>query len=109
MRGQQNFADDAEINPVEIKIENSKMQNMFEKYKKSTVKYSLKGLLFSGTIKNETEKIFVTVGGLMDAKYILINGKPYQTISVINLNKIKNWNKIKKILAMDKRKLPDAG
>ena len=47
-------------------------------------------------IKNETEKIFVTVGGLMDAKYGVINRKLYQTIGVINLNQIKNWNKIKK-------------
>ena len=31
MRGQQNFEDDAEINLVEIKIENDKIQNMFEK------------------------------------------------------------------------------
>ena len=31
MRGQQNFEDDAEINPVEIKIENDKIQNIFEK------------------------------------------------------------------------------
>ena len=55
------------------------------------------------------QKIFVTVGGLMDAKYCIINGKIYKKIGVINLNKIKNWNKIKKILAMDKRKLPGAG
>ena len=34
----------------------------------------------------------------MDAKYSLINGKPYQTIGVINLNEIKNWNEIKKYL-----------
>ena len=32
--GERNFEDDAEINPVEIKIENGKIQNMFEKYKK---------------------------------------------------------------------------
>ena len=32
IRGQQNFEDDVEINPVEIKIENDKIQNMFEKY-----------------------------------------------------------------------------
>ena len=38
-------------------------------------------------IKNETEKIFVTVGGLIDAKYGLINRK---AIGVINLNEIKN-------------------
>ena len=46
IRGQQNFEDDAVINPIEIKIENDKIQNMFEKYKKNTVKFSLKGLLF---------------------------------------------------------------
>ena len=73
IRGQQNFEDNAEINLIEIKIENGKIQNMFEKYKKNSVKFSLEGLLFSSKIKNETEKIFVTVGGLMDAKYGLIN------------------------------------
>ena len=61
MRGQQKFEDDAEINPVEIKIENDKIQNMLEKYKKNSFKFGLEGLLFSSAIKNETEKIFVTV------------------------------------------------
>ena len=61
MRGQQKFEDDAEINPVEIKIENDKIQNVLEKYKKNSFKFSLEGLLFSSAIKNETEKIFVTV------------------------------------------------
>ena len=88
--GQQNFEDDAEINPIEIKIENDKIQNMFEKYKKNSVKFSLEGLLVSSARKNEMEKIFVTVGGLMDAKYVLINGKLYKTIGVVNLNEIKN-------------------
>ena len=86
-RGQQNFEDDAEINPVEIKIENDKIQNMFEKYKKNSVKFSVERLLFLSAIKNETVKIFVTVGGLIDAKYGLINRK---AIGVINLNEIKN-------------------
>ena len=49
-----------------------------------------------GPIKNEIEKIFVTVGGLMDAKYRLINRKLYQIIGVINLNEIKHWKEIKK-------------
>ena len=30
--GQQNFEDNAEINPMEIRIEDDKIQNMFEKY-----------------------------------------------------------------------------
>ena len=87
IRGQQNFEDDAETNPAEIKIENDKIQIMFEKYKKNSVKFRFEGLLFLSAIKNETEKIFVTVGGLIDAKYGLINRK---AIGVINLNEIKN-------------------
>ena len=90
IHGQQNFEDNAEINLIKIKIENDKIQNMFKKYLKKSVKFSLEGLLFSSAIKNETEKIFVTVGGLMDAKYGLINRKLYQTIGVTNLNEIKN-------------------
>ena len=92
-----NFQDNAEINSTEIKIENDKIQNMFEKYpKKSLSILAFKGCFFLRAIKTETEKIFVTVGGFMDAKYNLINKKLYQTIGVINLNEIKNWNKIKK-------------
>ena len=96
IRGQQNFEDNAEINLIEIKIENDKIQNMLEKCKKNSFKFSFEGLLFLRAIKNETEKIFVTVGGLMDAKYSLINEKLYQTIGIINFNKIKNWNKTKR-------------
>ena len=51
IRGQQNFEDDAEINPAEIKIVNDKIQNMFEKYKEAPVKFTLEGLLFSSAIK----------------------------------------------------------
>ena len=69
---------------------------MFEKYKRNSVKFNLEGLLFLSATKNETEKILTTVGGLMNTKYGLINGKLYQKIGVLNLNKIKNWNEIKK-------------
>lgn len=43
--GQQNPEDDAEINPIEIKIENDKIQHMLEKYKNNLVKFALEGLL----------------------------------------------------------------
>ena len=42
------------------------------------------------------QNIFVTAGGLIDGKYSLINRKLYQTIVIINLNEINNWNEIKK-------------
>ena len=98
MRGQLKFEDHAEINPIEIKIENDKTQNMFEKYKKNPFKFILEGVLFSSTIKNEPEKTFVTTHGLTDAKCGLINQKLYQTFGVININGIKNWNEIEKFL-----------
>ena len=69
---------------------------MFEKHKKNPVQFTLEGIFFSSAIKNGTEKILVTTNGLIGAKYSLINGKLYQTIGKINLNEIKNWNKIKK-------------
>lgn len=65
IRDQQNFEDDAEINPIEIKIENDKTP-------KKAVRFTLEGLLFSSAIENDTEKIFVITGGLIDAKFNLI-------------------------------------
>ena len=44
--GQQNFEDDAEVNPVEIKIENNKIQNMLGKYKKTLSNLALNDCLF---------------------------------------------------------------
>ena len=47
IRGQKNFQDDAEINSIEIKIENDKIQNMFERYpKKSLSILAFKGCFF---------------------------------------------------------------
>ena len=56
IQGQQNFEDDAEINSMEIKIENDKIQNMFEKYKKNPVKFTLEGLPFSCAFKMSHKK-----------------------------------------------------
>ena len=39
--------------------------------------------------------MFVTTNRLIDTKYGLIKGKLHQTIGVINLNEMKNWNKMK--------------
>ena len=84
IRGQQNFEDNAEINHIEIKIENGKIQNMFEKFTKTRSNSLSKGCFF------QVKKISLTTNGLIDAKYDLINGKLHQTIGAINLNKIKN-------------------
>ena len=47
---------------------------MFEKYTKPC-----HNSLFSSAIKNDTEKIFVTMVGLIKTKFDIINGKLYQT------------------------------
>ena len=46
MGPQQSFEEEAEINPIEIKIENDNIQNVFEKYKKYVARFRLEGLLF---------------------------------------------------------------
>ena len=46
IQSQQNFDDGGKINPIEIMIENDKIQNMFEKYEKNPLKFTLEGLLF---------------------------------------------------------------
>ena len=52
-------------------------------------------MLFSASVKNDTEKIFVTCRELNDIKRSLLNGKIYGLIGIINLQKINNWNNIK--------------
>ena len=95
LRGPENFEDDAEINPIEIKIENDKIQNMFLKYEKKPCQIHSRWATFSNAIKNDTEKIFVSTGELIDAKYGLIKGKLCQTTRKIKLNKINNQYQIK--------------
>ena len=59
IRGQQNFEDDAEINHTEIKIENDKIQNMFEKYFKKSLSNSLsRGYFFQVLLKMTQKKYF---------------------------------------------------
>ena len=92
-KGQQSFLYNS-INWIEIKIENDTVKNMIEKYKKNQAKFTLEGLLFSSSVQNDTEKIFITTAGLLDAKFSLIHGKIHQAIGVINLNEIDDWETI---------------
>ena len=52
-------------------------------------------LLFSASVTNSTNIIFISFNGLNDAKESLINGKLYKAISIINLDQIHNWKIIK--------------
>ena len=70
---QQQFEENAEINPIKIKIENEKIQLMFQKYHKHVIRFKLESLIFSSSIENNTKKIFLVTNGLSNAKYSLIN------------------------------------
>ena len=94
--GQQGFGEEKAINPIDIRIENNRIQNIFDKYKKNRVQFSLEGILFSSSIKSDTEKIFLQTTGISDATYGLINDNFKQVMGMINLSQIENWNDIKK-------------
>ena len=97
IKRQQVLEEDKDINPIEIRVEDNKIQNIFEKYKNNKVRFKLTGLLFSNSVVNTTEKIFLQAIGLKSAKYVLLNDEYKQIIGNINLNQIENW-KEKKIL-----------
>ena len=53
------------------------------------------GILFPSSVTNGTKQIFVTFRELNNAKVVLINGKIYNILGIINLDKISNWEYIK--------------
>ena len=63
VRGQQSFDEEKKINPIEIKIENNKIQGMFDKDRKNKVRFSLECMLFSSSITNETKKNILANNG----------------------------------------------
>ena len=73
IRGQQVFEEGRDINPIEIKTEDNRARNLFEKYKDNKVRFTLIGLLIASSVVNDTEKIFLQTTGLKSAKFALLN------------------------------------
>ena len=93
----QNFQKYFEINPVGIKITNSEIQNSLLFYaRKYDYRFIANSLLFSSSLKTDTNAIFIKTNGLNDAKELLINGKSFQGIGVIFTSEIDGWKDIKK-------------
>ena len=64
-RGQQKFEEEKSLNPIEIRTENDRVQNILEKCQKNVARFRLEELLFSSGIKNETvEKYFQLQQGM---------------------------------------------
>ena len=95
IRGQKVFEEGRDINRIEIKIENNRVRNLFEKYKDNKVRFKLIGLLIASSIVNDTEKIFLQTTGLKSARYALLNNEYKQIIGIVNLKQIENWDALK--------------
>ena len=95
VRAQQNFEIAGGLNPVQIEIEDDRVINILKKYKNVMFKVTPLGLLFPASVKNDKKQIFVTGKELNGEKKSILNGKVYDLISIIGLDKINNWNEIK--------------
>ena len=95
--GLRNYIVDEKLNPIEITIRDSKIQGKLSRYSTQCYKYSfiVDSLLASSLVVQDTNMIFLICNGLNDAKDSLINGKLYESIDVININKINDWIKQK--------------
>ena len=94
-KGYQDFERYQVLNLIEINIEDDGIINLLKKHKNSIFCFVLVGLLFSSRIKNKKNQIFIVSNELANGYDLLINGKPYKILCVINLSEIHNWEKIK--------------
>ena len=91
----QNFQQYLKINPINIRITDTDIQNKLLFYaRKYKDRFTGNNLLFSSSIHKDTKVVFVTTNGLNDAKEILLNGNLFQKIGVIYTSEIEDWKDI---------------
>ena len=95
IRAQQNFNVAGGLNPVQIEIEDDRILNVLKKYKNVLYRVTHLGLLFPVTITNDARQVFITGKELNGVKKSILNGKIYNLIAIIDLDKIPNWTEIK--------------
>ena len=95
----QSFDKYQKLNPIEIQITDSDIFKELTLYKNLKVKYKFipNSILFSSSIQQETEVIFLAVNGLNEARDILLNEKKIKAIGCIYTHQIEGWNAIKKV------------
>ena len=74
VRDQQDFDLYEQLNPIEIKITDDTVINKLNEYKQIKYRFTPHGLLFSASIQNDTNQIFLTCRELNKGKTGLING-----------------------------------
>ena len=94
--GLQNVDTYDKLNPVEITVRDSELNTFLNRFKCYKYNFILNNLLFSSSLTNDTNVIFVSCNGLNQAKNTLINSKLFKSIGVINLNEIEYWEKIRR-------------
>ena len=95
--GLQNYNLDEKLNPIEIHIHDSEIQEKLSRYGTQCYKYRfiVDSLFFSSSVVQDTNVIFLICNGLNDVRDSLINRKLYKSLGVININEIKDWTKLK--------------
>ena len=95
--GLQNYNVYGKLNPIEINIRNWKIQRKLSRYGTQRYKYRfiIDSLLISSSVVQDTNVVLLICNGLNDAGDSLINRKLYKILGVININKIRDWIKIK--------------
>ena len=82
-----NFKIAGGLNPVKMETEDDRVLNILKRYKNVVYRLTLLGLLFPASVKNDTEKIFITCRELNDTKKALINSKTYGLLGITDLKK----------------------
>ena len=77
-------------------------------YKGFTFEVRLINVLFSSSLENDTQNIFIVCHNLNSAKKALINNKIYSLLGIINLNEIKQWSEMKRKLLYFNAKIDDS-
>ena len=112
IQGLQKFEKYKTLNPLTIQVIDANIRKGIALYARSNYRYKFRfianSLLFSSAIKGDTKTIFLVSNELVDAKYILINGKFFQAIAAIYKSEIENWLQIKKQSHWVNVKLTDA-
>ena len=83
------------LNPLEIKLNSNYLSKIIHDYKDFTFEVRLINVLFSSSLENDTQNIFIVCHNLNSAKKALINNKIYSLLGIINLNEIKQWSEMK--------------
>ena len=87
--GLQNHNVYAKLNHVDISIRDSELNFFLSRYnRRYNYLIVINNLIFSSSVTQDTNVIFLSCNGLKNAKDALIHGKVYETLGVVNINQI---------------------